>query len=34
MLLGIAQQVYMPYFIIYFEYYLDIKDYAIVLVRF
>lgn len=31
MLLGIAQQVYMPYFIIYFEYYLDIKDYAIVL---
>ena len=30
-LLGIAQQVFMPYFIIYFEFYLHITDYALVL---
>ena len=31
MLLGIAQQVFLPYFIIYFEFYLGIQDYALIL---
>jgi len=31
MLLGIAQQVFLPYFIIYFEYYVGITDYALIL---
>lgn len=30
-ILGIAQQVFLPYFIIYIEYYLGIKDYALIL---
>ncbi|MDF2856048.1 MAG: Major facilitator superfamily 1 protein [Neobacillus sp.] len=30
-LLGIAQQVFLPYFIIYFEFFIGIKDYAILL---
>lgn len=30
-ILGIAQQVFLPYFIIYFEFYLGIKDYALLL---
>mgnify|MGYP000897796721 CR=1 FL=1 len=30
-ILGIAQQVFLPYFIIYMEYYLGIKNYALVL---
>ncbi len=31
MVLGIAQQVFLPYFIIYFEYYVGISDYALIL---
>lgn len=30
-LLGVAQQVFIPYFIIYFEYYIGITDYALLL---
>lgn len=31
MVLGIAQQVFLPYFIIYFEYYVGLSDYALLL---
>jgi len=31
MVIGIAQQVFLPYFIIYFEYYVGITDYALIL---